>query len=636
MFIPLSAKECLLSGGSVWDAGKHIGYYEDTRGVLSFDDVKKLPFAPLNRPVPNFGFTSSVYWFKTKLRPEDKALEHQWWLRVSYALLDHIDVYIQNSEGVLIKHSRSGEKEPLQNRELMQRNFLFHIPLETTQEISVFVRVKTDSAMQVPMALLTSEELIETQEAPLLWMGLYYGIFIIIVFYNAALYFQVKEQNYLVYLLFVCSFIMWQLSLDGIGVEYFWPDTAWMIEHGTVFWIAMASLFALLFGRSFLHTKEHLPFIDKTLKAVIAFAAITAVAAVFMPYKYVVPIDAALAVIAPFLLLVSGLMMMKKSYRPVKFFIASWSVFLIGSIIFALNKFNIIPGYMVIKNAQQIGSALEMILLSWALTDRVRLYQQEYVGKLNALNVTLKEKVEEGLNEAHEKEKMLLQQSRLAAMGEMIEQIAHQWRQPLNTLALINNDLYFKMGLGQFDEKVFEAAHGRINDNLQYMSKTIDDFRNYYQSNREEEKFALEELIQTAFTLNEATMKYAKISCILESEKTHYVTAIKNELLQVFMNLLKNAHDAIVERKIANAFAKVTVTDDENHLYIEVEDNGGGIDEAIISRIFDPYYTTKKGEKGTGIGLYMSKTIIEERLNGDLRVENANEGARFVITLPHV
>lgn len=255
-------------------------------------------------------------------------------------------------------------------------------------------------------------------------------------------------------------------------------------------------------------------------------------------------------------------------------------------------------------------------------------------NSLNAFNQSLKEKVREALHKEREKAKLLMHQSRLASMGEMIEQIAHQWRQPLNTLALINNDIYFKIKLHTFDEAEFEKAHEQINESLQYMSQTINDFRTYLQNSQEKEDISITELIQTAFALNDAIMKFAKISCTLESDGDIFLRTTRSELLQVLMSLFKNAHDILAERKITKGCIRTKVTRENEWVHISIQDNAGGIDKEHIESIFEPYFTTRTATEGTGIGLYMSKTIVEERLHGKLRAENTSEGACFTISLP--
>jgi C4-dicarboxylate-specific signal transduction histidine kinase len=277
-----------------------------------------------------------------------------------------------------------------------------------------------------------------------------------------------------------------------------------------------------------------------------------------------------------------------------------------------------------------------MLLLSWALGERVKSIQDHYIQKANSLNLTLQERLTIGLLKERQKDKIMLQQSRFAALGEMIEQIAHQWRQPLNTLALINQNLYFKFKLDKFDPQSFDEAHEQIDENLQYMSKTIDDFRNFYNHNRQPETYDICEVIHSAVSLSEAMLKYAKITVDLKPLEPSYVHNAKNELLQVCMNVIKNAHDALIEKRQEDRRITIKLKPCEDDFCLCIEDNAGGIDESILDKIFDPYFTTKADSHGTGIGLYMSRSITQEHLNGSIHAENGSEGARFIITLPKV
>ncbi|MFY9143178.1 sensor histidine kinase [Sulfuricurvum sp.] len=611
-----------------------ISYLEDPQGNLTYQQAEHAVFTPYTQEKSvNFGFTDSVYWFKLELKNFTSISDTHWWMKIDYPLLEKVDLYLLTPENILIKHHTMGTSQPFDSREVSSHHLISELPLKNITEATLLIRVQTQCSMQLPLSILTSEELMAEIEQNNLLVGLYYGIFLIVLLYNIVLFIYTLDAHYIRYILFIVSFILWQLSFDGLGMRYFWGDTRWMIEHGSSAFIALSSFFALYFSRYFLNTRLFAPKIDKVILVMMAVAILMSAVSSILPYSEVIPMNAALASILPLILLIAGLTVMRQNNRAARFYVAGWSSFLIATIIFAFNKFDLIPVFYGVNHAQQIGSAIEMLFLSLALADRVYLLQREYIGKLNRLNDTLRDEVDIALSDARMKDRLFVQQSRLAAMGEMIEQIAHQWRQPLHTLALINQDTYIKHKLGLCDEKCFDQSHERIDEHLQYLSKTIDDFRNFYKTDKSKSLADVGDLAVDALRLSDVFLKYAKIKTDLNVSTSRKVNIAKNEMVQVLMNLIKNAHDAIVEQNISNGQITISVEDFETGIKVSVDDNAGGISPNVMEKIFDMYFTTKNPDQGTGLGLHMSKYIIEESFGGKITVENIPGGARFIIFL---
>ncbi|MFZ2889915.1 sensor histidine kinase [Sulfuricurvum sp.] len=612
-----------------------ISYWEDIDKNSSINEIKNITFTSYTKARSiNFGFTQSVYWFKIDLNNLNSKYHQKMWMKIAYPLLENIDLYLINKDGKILKYKQMGTAKPFHTREVFSHHFISELPFDTMSTSTLFLRVKTQSSMQLPISILSSEDLLAEMEQNNFFVGMYYGLFIIILLYNIVLFIYTHDPNYLRYILFLVSFILWQLSFDGLGIKYIWGDFRWLIEHGSSAFIALSSFFALYFSRNFLNTPLYTPKMDKVIVTMMSVTLSMSLASAFLPYGTVIPINAALASLMPILLLIVGIRVMKHEYRAARFYVAGWGSFLIATIIFAFNKFDLIPSFYGINHVQQIGSAIEMVFLSLALAHRVYLLQREYIGKLNRLNDTLSEKVKVALNEARMKDRLFVQQSRLAAMGEMIEQIAHQWRQPLHTLALINQDMYVKQKLGICDEEYFDKSHTRIDEHLQYLSKTIDDFRNFYKTDKSKVLEDIGNLALNALNLSDVFLKYAKIKTDLNISTNRKVNIAKNEMIQVLMNLIKNAHDAIIEQKIIEGKIMISVDDCAKGVQVRVEDNAGGISPNILGKVFDIYFTTKDQDKGTGLGLHMSKYIIEESFGGKIWVENTNTGACFIIILP--
>jgi two-component system, sensor histidine kinase LadS len=611
-----------------------ISYFEDTNGTLDYKQIKNKMFVPytLKRSI-NFGFTKSAYWFKVNLHNNRFTENISWWMKVDYPLLETIDTYLSSSNAQLIKHDVMGKALPFNSRTIRSHYFLSELPLKNIPNATLLIRVKTDSSMQLPISIVSSEILMEDIEQNNLLIGFYYGIFFIVLLYNAVLFIYTMDRNYLRYILFIISFILWQLSFDGLGTKYIWGDAQWIMEHGSSTFITFAAFYALYFSRHFLNTHLYAPKMDKIILVLMVVSLVMLIVSAVVPYSDVIEINASLASVIPLILLIAGLAVMRHEYQAARFYVAGWSSFLIAIIIFAFNKFDLIPTFYGVNHVPQIGSAIEMIFLSLALADRVYFLQREYIGKLNRLNETLKDKVDIALNEARLKDRLFVQQSRLAAMGEMIEQIAHQWRQPLHTLALINQDMYIKYKLGVCDDLCFEKSHESIDEHLQYLSKTIDDFRNFYKTDKSKSFEDVGNLVLDALRLSDVFLKYAKIKTDFNSSTSRKVNISKNEMVQVLMNLIKNAHDAILEQRISDGKIIINVENAGSGVKVSVEDNAGGISPNVMEKIFDIYFTTKDPEHGTGLGLHMSKYIIEESFGGKISVENILGGVRFSIFL---
>ncbi len=259
---------------------------------------------------------------------------------------------------------------------------------------------------------------------------------------------------------------------------------------------------------------------------------------------------------------------------------------------------------------------------------------EELIKEEKELNETLEKRVLEEKLKQKEQEQILIQQTRLAAMGEMIGNIAHQWRQPLNALGLVFQNLKFSYEIGELNDEVINRTVGKANILTNNMSKTIDDFRNFFRPNKEKEYFDINKGVLDAIDLVESTFEHhnIKLEKIFEKEKVE-VLGFPNEFSQVILNIISNAKDALVENKIENPTVKIETKIQNEFVFISIKDNACGIKDEIINKIFEPYFTTKNEVQGTGIGLYMSKIIIEKNMNGQIIVENTHEGANFIIKL---
>ena len=254
--------------------------------------------------------------------------------------------------------------------------------------------------------------------------------------------------------------------------------------------------------------------------------------------------------------------------------------------------------------------------------------------QLKVFNTALEERVHKEVQKNIEKDIQLMHQARLAQMGEMVSMIAHQWRQPLHIISTAATDMDLKIQFGTIDNGTCQKNVDTINRLTQHLSSTIDDFRDFFKVTKEMELTTVDEVVNVTLKLVKEYVENKKIVIKTDLQCSEKFNSYPNELKQVLINLLKNAEDALLEKKVKNAAIYIKSYSDETHNYFEVCDNAGGIDDNVIDDIFRAYFTTKEEDKGTGLGLYMSKRIIEEHCGGELSVQNIDEGACFCVSLP--
>lgn len=231
--------------------------------------------------------------------------------------------------------------------------------------------------------------------------------------------------------------------------------------------------------------------------------------------------------------------------------------------------------------------------------------------------------------------KAFLEQSKTAAIGELISMIAHQWRQPLQTISILAQKLIITRATdGHVNNEILEKSVKDIDIQLNYMSRTIDDFRNFFKPESSSVLSKPSVIIEKAIKFLHYVLTINNIDFELDIKNDYEINIIENNLIQVIINIIKNSIDVLLERDIQSKKITIRCDFNENYVIIEIEDNAGGIPKENLKKIFDSYFTTKNDDKGTGLGLYMSKIIIEEHSLGKLSVKNGLDGALFKIELP--
>ena len=419
-----------------------------------------------------------------------------------------------------------------------------------------------------------------------LFFGLISGLMLMVSFYNIAIFLYIQENSFLYYglmqfcLIFV---LMYTLGIFSMGMFSFYTLALF------------SSLWGILFIRSFFNIKNFFPKIEMVLKFYILLIILDFIFLCINNYSLLSQYGL-FSLFGSIALLVAYLRL-RKGFTPAKFFLIGW--ILLGISIFITEHLGLLFGLSPLL----FGPPLEAIFLAIALASKLKLF----------------------LDEKREQQELLIHQNRLASMGEMIGNISHQWKQPLTYLSFNFMNLREASKRNLLDHAYLNNKLDKADAQLDFMSQTIDNFKDFYLPNKVKEMFSVKEASLETLEIMHYQFEEQNIKIILIVTEDIVLESYKNEYKQVLLNLLTNAKDIFDQRVVINP--TITITIEKNS--VSILDNGGGIEPTCIKRIFDPYFSTKK--ENSGIGLYMSKMIIERDMDGVLEVSNFNGGALFKI-----
>lgn len=438
-----------------------------------------------------------------------------------------------------------------------------------------------------------------------LLFGIAYGIILCSFIYNFIFFIYNKEKIFFYYsLLQISLLLVLLLSLKNIHIINLFDNNWNNIEFSFILLFDLSTLLSILFNMEYLNTKKYTPKIHiflwllillDLLDILVLLAINECLILNYIPPYYMI-----------LLLLFFAFYILIKGYKPALFYIIGWFSLFIFVFLSQTSFFNYNENYML-----YIGIPLESLLFSFAIGFKIRQIELE----------------------KQQSETILINKSKLASMGEMIGNIAHQWRQPLTHLSYIIMNLRAAYENDKLDKTYLQGKTDEANKQIEFMSHTIDDFRNFFKTSKQKEKFSLIECINESINLLNETFKSLNIKLDFNYTEDIKIKTYKGELSQVIFNLLNNAKDEFIKQQIKDAEIKINLIKEEKNILIEIIDNAGGINKKIIGKIFEPYFTTK--DKGLGIGLYMSKVIIEKNIGGKLEVRNTIDGVKFLILLPN-
>ncbi|MGY2290158.1 hybrid sensor histidine kinase/response regulator [Pseudomonas sp. SDO528_S397] len=612
--------------------GRVMQVLEDPSGTLAIDDVSSPAladhFKPHDKNTLNAGYSRSVFWLKVSLhyRPHKPDAPRAWLLELAYPPLNQLDLYQPAADGSYRLAARTGSSLPFDRREVRQGNYLFKLDFAPDQEQTLYLRLQSQGSIQAPLTLWSSTAYLEEQPLRLSVLGVIYGVLLGMLVYNLFIYLSVRDTSYLYYILYIASFGLYQLSVNGIAVQYFWPDSPWWANASVPFLIGSAALFGSLFARSFLHTAVYSRWINRLLQALALGGAGVMALSLCTSYGLALRLATGLALVFTVTIFVAAIKAWYCGQRMARYFIIAWSAFLLGGVVNTLMVLGYLPNVFLTMYASQIGSALEVALLSLALADRINSMREQQSQILFDSSQKL-----EVLNE------QLAHSNRLK--DEFLATLTHELRTPMN-------GVIGSLELMQTEPLPGELAHyhqtaaGSARDMMRMVNGILT--LTELQAGRLSAQPRVFSLRGLADSLREqfsasAQSKGLAFSIDVADELPDRLSADADKLVQCLECLLDNAFKFTRAGSVRVRVVGVPEADGTLRMTFIVTDTGIGfayLDEATLyQRFFQVDGSMTREYGGLGIGLAICRQLIE--LLGGRLTHNSEprRGSRFQLEL---
>lgn len=668
------------------DSGVYI--YEDKEGSLKINTIKEQKFTLSTQKVPNLGISRSVFWIRLTIK-NCTALSTLL-INLSQPTIDDV-IYYPDSTGIGLEGV--GENQNFSSRKFIDPDYIFHLKLPPGQARTIYFKIKSMEGIQLPFKIGSERQLQYELKNKGILSGIYTGIMLVMFLYNLFLFHSTKDKGYLYYIIYVGFIFLTQTSLQGYTFQYLWPDHPIIARYALFIFPSMSGITGILFMSVFLKLKTIKPYLNKIaiLLCLPYFISLTFV--LFNNPKASQMILEMNSLIISIFMLITPIIILKTGFKPAKFFLLAWSVFLIGILTYILKDFEVLPFNNFTRYTMQIGSAIETVLLSFALADRIntlkREKEQSQTKMFDAMkeneklikeqNVLLENKVQERTNELNKineelnkaianlknTQTKLVNAEKMATVGQLTAGIAHEINNPINFVS--GNIRPLKLDIDDILELI-KKYEKFASENRDLDQKSIDEFRNKIDisllktemnellSGIEEGAKRTAEIVaglRNFSRLDESEIKEVNINegitstlVLLRSAvppNTKVITSLgeipliecyPGKLNQVFMNVINNAFYAI----------RVKEGDTENKIYIqsylekdkiivEIEDSGIGMSDETRKKIFEPFFSTKKIGEGTGLGMSIVNEIINNH-NADIFIDSQlGRGTKVKISL---
>ena len=366
----------LLERPEAYTLGRYVELLEDRTMTMSIrdavDSVER--FRPSDSQEPNLGFTRSAYWARFSIA--NKTDTTGWIIENAYAPIDRIELYEVSGEAV-VESMVSGDQVAQEDRSIRGATALFPVTIPTGETRTYYLRFETEGTMAMPLRIWTKDGFVERHATQQMIIGIYFGLMFIMAVYNLVIFFSVRELSYLYYVLFVVTHGIFQACLLGVASVYLWPQGGAWTNYSLVFFASLGLAFSALFTREFLHTKRMVPKLSIVIDLCLLLSLVNAIASPFIPYSVGIRVTNASLVAFSLIYIAVALVIYARGYKPARYYLIAWAALFVAAVTLALKNYGVLPSNIVTNSILQIGSIIEIVLLSLALTDRINILRQE-------------------------------------------------------------------------------------------------------------------------------------------------------------------------------------------------------------------------------------------------------------------
>ncbi len=660
--------------------GSQAWVFDDTTGALTaYEALHSDRFSPSDGKVPNLPVSRAAHWLSFSLT--NGSNEAQLILTVPYAEIDELDLY--QVRGMTIHHlAHTGRSVEIKDRKSADREFMFDLPVAPQATASFLMRVRGFKPIHVPLNVGTPRNAAISRARRDLVLGGYAGIMLVMALYNLFVFFSTRDRSYSYYVVYLLTISSAQLAFLGLGPAELFGLSGWMASRSSILFALLAVVLGMEFARKFIGTKTIVPKLHRLVPIFYVLVALNIALYLFGDAWVGYQMAQAVTGWSAIYLLALVITAWRKGSRQAGFFLLAWTSFLVGVVIFILKDAGVLPFTEMTQYAMPFGSAVEGVLLSLALADRINILRREKErSQAEALasaqenaritrdqNIILEQKVterthqlQESLDQLKQTQSKLVEAEKMSSLGQLTAGIAHEINNPVNyirsNIAPLKRDMQDLLDILEayraegIPDKVAEMelrlgineTITEVNDILRSMEEGADrtaeivrGLRTFSRLDEGDLKAAdINEGIRSTLNILGPQLK-DRVNVSLDLRAAEAVECYPGKLNQVFMNVLNNAIQAVIAKHGQSGGRIAVVTEQaEEHLMITIADNGVGMKDEVRARVFEPFFTTKAVGEGTGLGLSIAHSIIDKH-NGRIEVDSiAGEGSEFRIVLPN-